>query len=861
VKFLFIFLLFVVSVFGSWEPKRLQYVSLQLNWKYQFEYAGFIAAKEKGFYKDVGLDVNIKEYKVGTDIEKDVISGRSTYGLYNSLSLLEYLRGKPLALVASFFKRSALVLVTSQDIKTPKDLVGKTIMAGTKEDFRLNFEPYFRHYGVDINSVKLVPHSYRIDEFVDKKVDGMVALLSNEIPKLQERGVKFNILDPSSENLFVLQLELITSQFEVINHPKRVKAFREASIKGWQYALKHKDEIIKIIHDKYNGSISVKDMENEADIVERLILPYTYSVGSIDMNFLKKQIALFRDSYHVKKDRKLNGYVYSSLIKSREFHLRNKELKYIKKNPIVNLCINYGVYPLAAYQDGKFTGVMSEIFDLISKKTSLKFNYIASKSDKDLMKKVKSDKCDLISLYSPQNQTTLTHVTTTHPFLSTNFTLVSTIDKSFISEFSELSGKTIVVQKEFFKKYLLKLYPNLNIVVEHNDDKMVQMVMQNKAYAIATLDERSDYFVDNYGYGKLKIDGFLAKEVPLQLAIAVRKDKQTLKNILNKSLSSIPQEKFQTILNSWRLTRYQEKIDYKLVFLVLFVAVLLFSIMFYYQSKLKRFNKELSSLVDEKTKELQEINRSLEQKVKEKVKEIIQKDKMLTSQAKLAVMGEMISMIAHQWRQPLNMVTLQISDLNIKYMLKQEIKPEKMVKTLENITQTITYLSDTIDDFQTYFRPNNKKSSIKILELLNRCQGFIQPRLKTESIKVDIKVKEDREILIYTNELVQVLLNILNNAIDAYAISQKRDKKIDISVDIADENIVFSVTDYAGGIKSKYISKLFEPYFSTKGKNGTGLGLYISKMIIQKQFDGDIMVKTSKDSTTFVVTILQGEER
>jgi ABC-type nitrate/sulfonate/bicarbonate transport system substrate-binding protein len=275
----FLFLLLVTFSFlnavSLSKTEQLEKVSLQLHWKYQFEFAGFIAAKEKGFYEDVGLDVELKEYDFGIDIESDVISGKSEYGIYNSLSLVDYLKGKPLKLVASFFKRAALVLVTTPDIKSPKDLVGKTIMATTKEDFILNYKPYFDMYGVDIDDLILVPHTYSIDEFVQGKVSAMTAFISNEVNKLNEQSVHYNILDPSDDNLFVLQLELFTSSNEANNHPDRVQAFKKASIKGWEYALKNQDEIVRLIYDKYTRKVPMESIKAEAKSVEKLILPYS----------------------------------------------------------------------------------------------------------------------------------------------------------------------------------------------------------------------------------------------------------------------------------------------------------------------------------------------------------------------------------------------------------------------------------------------------------------------------------------------------------------------------------------------------------------------------------------------------------
>ena len=231
-KQLFLLLVLLCSLHAHHNDNKLEKVSLQLHWKYQFEFAGFIAAKEKGFYKDAGLDVELREYKNGIDIEKDVITGKATYGIYNSLALLEYLRGEPLVLLSSYFKRAALVLVTKPDIKTPKDLIGKKVMITTKDDFVLNFGLYLRGYNVSVDDLKLVPHTYSVDDFVDGKVDAITAFISDELYKLDDRGVKYNVLDPSDDNLYILQLELITSKKETDEHPQRTKAFRDASLKG-----------------------------------------------------------------------------------------------------------------------------------------------------------------------------------------------------------------------------------------------------------------------------------------------------------------------------------------------------------------------------------------------------------------------------------------------------------------------------------------------------------------------------------------------------------------------------------------------------------------------------------------------------
>jgi len=302
-----------------------------------------------------------------------------------------------------------------------------------------------------------------------------------------------------------------------------------------------------------------------------------------------------------------------------------------------------------------------------------------------------------------------------------------------------------------------------------------------------------------------------------------------------------------------------------------FVLVVVSIIIYFYKKKideakstvleqrnmLKNFNLELERQVKDKTTQLIKLNESLEIKVKQKLEELRKKDQILEVQSKQAVMGEMISMIAHQWRQPLSTITLQIANLQLKHMLDKERRCRDVDEALSNISDTIIYLSDTIDDFQTYFRPNKEMENIELYEVLQRALNFVQSRIQDNKIKISINKEIKISVKIYTNELIQVILNILNNAIDAHNELKLINPTITINATDDDKYVYISIQDNAGGIKDEHLLHLFSPYYSTKGKNGTGLGLYMSKMIIEKQFSGEIHVQTSNVGSTFSIKILK----
>ncbi len=259
--------------------------------------------------------------------------------------------------------------------------------------------------------------------------------------------------------------------------------------------------------------------------------------------------------------------------------------------------------------------------------------------------------------------------------------------------------------------------------------------------------------------------------------------------------------------------------------------------------------------LEHKTIELQELNSFLEERVAEKVAQIREQEAMMISQSRLAAMGEMMSMIAHQWRQPLATASLMITNVKIKSMLSGKA-PTESDEILDQISNTIAYLSGLIDNFQTYFKPNKLPENVSAQTLIEHMENILQTRLKLEKVSLHIE-QEEQEVIVetYANEVVQVLINIINNAIDAQKEQQIEDRHIWLHVFDKGANLVITVEDNAGGIEKKIIKHVFDPYFSTKAKNGTGLGLYMAKMIIEKHIGGLLSVRNTAKGAEFTMVI------
>jgi len=256
---------------------------------------------------------------------------------------------------------------------------------------------------------------------------------------------------------------------------------------------------------------------------------------------------------------------------------------------------------------------------------------------------------------------------------------------------------------------------------------------------------------------------------------------------------------------------------------------------------IKELVTNLHLVVENKTKELQELNAKLEIKVKEEVEKNREKDKIMHQHAKLATMGEMIGNIAHQWRQPLNSMSLIIQSFGIKSM-KGPLKQEFIDKQVEEGLRISQHMSETIDGFRNFFKPSESREYFNIEKSLNDTISF----LEDNDINITILAEQEFKMFGFANEFSQVIINFLNNSIDNFKQQNINfEKNILIKIESYKKDMIKLVfIDNGGGIPKNNIDKIFEPYFTTKHKSfGTGIGLYMSQQIIEKQMQGSIEVQ------------------
>jgi len=258
---------------------------------------------------------------------------------------------------------------------------------------------------------------------------------------------------------------------------------------------------------------------------------------------------------------------------------------------------------------------------------------------------------------------------------------------------------------------------------------------------------------------------------------------------------------------------------------------------------------------------LENLNASLKRKVEHEHQLNKEKEQQLIQQSRLAQMGEMISMIAHQWRQPLGAISATAINIQMKieldsYDLSDEngkkIYQKYLNSELTNINEYVQNLTNTIDDFRNFYKPNKHVITTKLENICEKSFNIIKASLQSQNVNIVREYNSNDEIKVYENEMMQVILNILQNALDNFKEKSTKDPYILMKT----EGKILKIFDNGGGIAPDMMEKIFDPYFSTKkNKNGTGLGLYMSKTIVEEHHNGILSVQNINNGTCFNIVL------
>jgi len=571
-------------------------ITIQLNWKYQFEFAGFIMAKEKGFYKKEGLNVDLRELTSTTNVLQYVLNHKNTYGVGDSSLINDALHNKAIKLLMPIYENSlyALVAVRLPDVQTLQDIVDYNI---TLDQFAIKnpaILAMLKSQNIDFSKLNVKKENYFND--INKK--GIFGIYeSNKVYELNKDNIPYTLFKPSDYGFNLYGDILFTSQEEYKSHPNRVKKVIKATIKGYIYAFHHINETINIILKKYNTQNLTKEkLLFEANILKK----YLSKDFVFDMNKLEN----IKNIYIL-----VNG-VNSTNLEEGVQNLRNtiyhileftdKEKEFIKTHLIRGIS-TYSWEPFNLMKDGELQGIAIDYWKYIKKEANLKTTCFVVDNWSDVLKNIKEKKED-ITCSTTKTANREKYALFSKPYVSFPIVIATRNDVGFINNIRLIQDKIIAVGKNYTAEKLLKKhYPNLKLLEVKNTNEALKLVSEGKVFAAVDILPVIAYKINKYNFVNLKISG----KTPwtFNVRFMIRKDYPELVSIINKVIDSMPKYKKEQIYRKWVSVYEQQGYskDYvrKIIMIVTGIVTIFVTIILYLVINLlkkKKVAKELHNL-------------------------------------------------------------------------------------------------------------------------------------------------------------------------------------------------------------------------------------------------------------------------
>jgi len=563
-NFLFILIILVSNLFS----KDLERINLQLDWLNQFQFAGYYIAKEKGFYKEKGLDVKINEFTTETNLVEKVLKNEHTYAVGTSSLIIDKMDNKDIVLLAAIFQNSPLTFISlkKSNINSIFDFKNKKIMITSTTINSASIKSLIKSHNIKYDDITFVPHSFDINDLIKGKVDVITAYLSNEPYILKNKNIEFNLFNPVDYGFDFYSGLLFTSSKEVKNNPKRVKEFYEASIKGWKYAFSNIKESAKIIYEKYNTQNKTLDaLIYEAKILKDLAQKnnpaYLGYINPIKINEIKKLYLLLGLTTYSKID--FDNFIFDD----NKVPLTNIENNYLRNNEftLINELQNI---PFSFIKENKIQGIQNDLIKLISEKINIKI------SDK----KLNNLYFDII--YST-NIDESKDIIYSKPLLDIPLAIATRSNTKEDIKLSNLKEKKVAILEK--SDLLLKLknnYKDIDFVFVKNKQEAFDLIEKEQIYGFIDNTYSLSYTISNNNLPNVKI----SEKLPFHahLIMSTKKENFLLIDIINKAIPYLEEDKKENILKKYQLIIIEQTDDiswiYKFILPLLFI-ILLFSIL------------------------------------------------------------------------------------------------------------------------------------------------------------------------------------------------------------------------------------------------------------------------------------------
>ncbi len=802
-------------------------------------------AKELGYYKENGLDVEILEYN-NTNSIKDLEDGKIDFAINNSLLAYHDKKLNKVTLLATYFQRSPLIIITQPQIKSALDLKEKIIMMSENNLYNSSLSIMLEYFGINTTNAHFIPPSFNLDDFINKKVDAFTGFRSNELFELNRRGIKYTVIDPVEYGFSTNAINLFTSHEKVKNNPEQIEHFLEATKKGWIYALDHIEEVAKLIHEKYQPNKSLENLIYEGKVTKELMLLDLYEIGAINHTFVLKTFEQLKRSNKIDAN-ETSEYIMlqqknENDIKDLFFLIIHKLLQTLNITVAITLLlIILGLLWLRRYWLDRLQ-IEIDKQNLIQER----FTYAVEGSNDGLWDwNIKTNEV----YYSPRWKEIIGYKNNeienrfeiwerlVHPDdLQQSYKLISDLINSDNKEL-QFNIKFRMLHKDGHYVPILsrakKIYNErdelVRLVGTHVD--LTKIVAMEDAYKRER--DKSQLYLDT---AEVLLIAFDTKA---NITMLNRKGEEILglkeEEILGKnwlSLDILSHEMKEYLGGFFANVESLSELSHKTMEYSVFnknkdeIILNIRTALLYDDNK--NIIGVLSSGVDI-TKQI-----STEKELQKQTEQLYRSEKMIA-------MGEMIGNIAHQWRQPITVISSLASAISFKQEYNR-LDTSEIIPLMDQIVAQTNYLSNTIDDFRNFIKGDSSENLINMVNLFDKTLSITAPSLHSNYINMITQIDPDANAVIHENELMQALINIINNSKDVLIENDTiEDKLIFIEVRMTKDHCEIKIKDNGGGIKPTAINRLFEPYFTTKHQSqGTGLGLSMTHKIITELHHGTI---------------------
>lgn len=591
---LLLLLMMLGNLFAQVNAATAESVTLQLKWRHQFQFAGYYAALQQGYYQQEGLQVTLRERQPGISVIDEVTSGRAEYGIGGIGLLAEYADGSPIRALAAIFQHDALVLVSKAQsgIVSPYEMVGKRIMFDDSAGNDALFQALFADAGISSTDYELVPQDQQIDSLLNDRVDVMSIYRTDQLFKLNQLGVAVNIINPQSYGFDFYGDILFTSDRELRNHSGRAERFRRATLKGWRYALDNPDKIIDLIINQYGSQASREQLQHEAREIQKLVLPDLIPLGQLDPARLRRSAQIY-ERFNIApalSESQLEGFIYQS---NTSLRLTPDEQQWLAENPIIKLGIDREFAPYEWIDsDGNYQGLAAEYIQLLKSRLGVEFEIITDKPWHEIMAMAQRGELDMLSCLnmSPERSEYLLF---SQPYITNPVVIVNANRYGYIGSLDKLKGKTVAVEKNYhIQESLTQNYPEITLLLTDTTTEALKKVATDEADAYIGDVAYTNYAIKQANLINLQFSGQTQQYNAYRMGI--NPVHPQLQSIINKVLNTVSVEEQRRIEQTWMGLSIEKGISTTTVIIITLSILLIILILAFWIYRLKQSGQALA---------------------------------------------------------------------------------------------------------------------------------------------------------------------------------------------------------------------------------------------------------------------------